>query len=1109
MYAQMSCAALIACLLAASAAAQDVAAQDAARVDYQSQIKPLLKRRCFDCHGRLHQKSGLRLDTAAGVRRGGESGAAITAGNAQESLLVQVLDGSAGFRMPPPEEGPPLAPQEIALIKSWITQGARAPRNEQLPPDPKSYWSYQPPKRPKISSEFQTTWTRNPIDSLILQARSKRGLAAQQPAKPEVLLRRVYLDLIGLPPTLAELTTFLNDPSRAAYERVVDDLLQRPQYGERWGRHWMDVWRYSDWYGSRGGNEIRYSQRHIWRWRDWIVESLNCNTGYDRMLIEMIAGDELEPANPDIARATGYLGRNWYKFDRDVWMFDAVEHTAQAFLGLTLRCARCHDHKFDPISHRDYYQFRAFFEPHHVRIDRVPGSAATEKDSKLGQVLKDGLSRVYDKQLEATTYLFLRGDPRNPDKSASLKPAVPAALGALQTPVTPVALPLASFYPALQPRIVADLVREADQHRAAAQKAIPQADAERLKLESQLQELQAAAGNTPVDAPADVFLHDTFDASDASTWNTLNGTWTYGDGSVVQSQVTSFATLVTRADHPRNMKVHLTYRALKPGTYRSIGFSFDYLDGGNSQDVYTSTNDTRQTVQAFHRVGGKQSYPAKATVAVALKVGQVVQLDVTIRESQLKIQIDGKNQLDYVLPVPRRSGKFALWVHKGSAEFLDLKIEQDRISAEELRTKLLRAEHQLATRRQEHTISVAELEALKQRIAAEQSRYSPQSDPALYVVAGTAEKRVTLAKAELKRLEVQHHLLLQQRAKVPKKAIQEAREQLQAAEKQLETARSALDSPSEKYAPLGTVYPRQTTGRRLALARWIANRHNPRTARVAVNQMWLRHFGQPLVPTVSDFGHHGQPPSHPRLLDWLAVELMDQDWKMKPLHKLMVMSNTYGMTASDHGEQRSRDPENIYLWRMHARRMEAEVVRDSLLFVAGSLDLTRGGPEIPESQGETTLRRSLYFRNTPNEKVPFLELFDVADPNACYRRAESIVPQQSLAMTNSGLTLDQSRLLAAKLATPESPGGKRRSDRALITAAFQRILTRAPSQREQAACQSFLERQIERFAGNETDSSVFSGKSPATRKAAVDSRQRAFENLVMVLFNHNDFVTIR
>ncbi|MEO1998217.1 MAG: DUF1553 domain-containing protein [Planctomycetaceae bacterium] len=1103
---------VIASVLGTSAAAQEQTSRSATLSDnaaYERQIKPLLKRRCFVCHGRLHQKSGLRLDTVASIRRGGESGPAITAGKAQESLLVQVLDGSAGFRMPPPAEGPPLAQQEIALIKNWIRQGAPAPKDERSPPDPRSYWSYQQPQRPEISSEHQTAWTRNPIDSLIHKARDERGLSPRPPAKPHVLLRRVYLDLIGLPPTVDALQTFLADPSDAAYEQIVDDLLNRPQYGERWGRHWMDVWRYSDWYGSRAGNEIRYSQRHIWRWRDWIVESLNRDAGYDQMLIEMIAGDELEPGKPDTVRATGYLGRNWYKFDRDVWMFDAVEHTAQAFLGLTLRCARCHDHKFDPISHQDYYRFRAFFEPHHVRTDRVPGNSETQKDSKLGQVLKNGLSRVYDKQIDAPTYVFLRGDPRNPDKSEQLQPAVPAALGALQSPIAPIDLPLESFYPALQSPIVQDLLDQAHHRIATTLDTIKQGERNRIKIQSALDSFQTVAGQSSTEPDSNVFLHDTFDKSAPATWNALNGTWTYRDGAVVESEVTSFATLVTRKNHPKNMQVHLKYRALKPGTYRSIGFSFDYLDGGNSQDVYTSTNDTRQTVQAFHRIGGKQAYPPKGIVPVSLAVGQVVDLDVAIRDTQIKIRLNGKDQLTYTLPVPRRPGKFALWVHKGSAEFLELKIKQDQVTREELETKRLLADHKLAVDQLDHTVAIAALNSLKHRIAAERTRYSQQADPELYLVAGAAQQKLALAKAERKRLEARQHLMLQRRDNVPKKSIQQAQTQLKTAEKAVESARMALTKDRNTYEPLGTVHPRQSTGRRLALARWIANRSNPRTARVAINQMWLRHFAQPLVPSGSDCGLHGQLPPHPELLDWLAVEFMDRGWKMKPLHKLMVMSNTYRMSSRDSAEQHSLDPDNVLLWRMNTRRMEAEVVRDSLLFVAGALDLTLGGPEIPENQGQKTLRRSLYFRNTPNEKMPFLELFDVADPNACYRRAESIVPQQSLAMTNSALALGQSRVLSETLMTPKSSQEDSISDRELINAAYERILTRRPDSAEMSACQRFLERQIARFTNKTKTNPVFPGQSPASRPAASNPRQRAFENLVLVLFNHNDFVTVR
>ncbi len=210
----------------------------------------------------------------------------------------------------------------------------------------------------------------------------------------------------------------LADESEDAYERVVDRLLASPQYGERWGRHWMDVWRYSDWDGY--GAEVRESQPHIWRWRDWIIESLNADKPYDEMVREMLAADEVAPGDPDTLRASGFLVRNWYKFNRNVWLEATVEHTSKAFLGITLNCARCHDHMYDPILQTDYYQFRAFFEPHNVRTDRVPG----QRDTKL-----DGLVRVFDEKADATTYLFARGNEAKPDKEHPLTPGVPAVLG--------------------------------------------------------------------------------------------------------------------------------------------------------------------------------------------------------------------------------------------------------------------------------------------------------------------------------------------------------------------------------------------------------------------------------------------------------------------------------------------------------------------------------------------------------------------------------------------------------------------------------------------------------------------------------------------------------
>ncbi len=224
---------------------------------------------------------------------------------------------------------------------------------------------FEPVERPSVPTVRHAGWLRNPIDAFIATEHEKHGLQPRPEANKATLLRRVYLDLIGLPPTREELHGFLEDPTPDAYEKVVDRLLASPRYGERWGRHWMDIWRYSDWAGY--GAEVRDSQKHIWHWRDWIVESLNAVKGYDRMVQEMLAADELAPGDAGAARATGFLVRNWYLFNRNVWLDRIVEHTGKAFLGVTLNCTRCHDHCFDPFTQKEYYAIRAIFEPHNIR----------------------------------------------------------------------------------------------------------------------------------------------------------------------------------------------------------------------------------------------------------------------------------------------------------------------------------------------------------------------------------------------------------------------------------------------------------------------------------------------------------------------------------------------------------------------------------------------------------------------------------------------------------------------------------------------------------------------------------------------------------------------
>lgn len=1056
--------------------------------DYEREIKPVLEEKCYACHGALQQAGGLRVDTAAALIRGGDSGETIEPGDPDASLLIGVLTGEAGFQMPPAGEGSPLSDDQLQTVRAWIRAGAKHPIDETPQQDPASWWSYQPLRRPEVP-EAEPQWCRNPIDQFVAAKRNELGLPYTGEADKQVWLRRVHLDLIGIPPSRQEQLDFIRDDSPLAHERVVDDLLSRPQYGERWGRHWMDIWRYSDWYGSRGINEIRYSQRHIWRWRDWIIRSLNHDKGYDRMIHEMLAGDEIGNGDPSIMAATGFLGRNWYKFDRDAWLFETVERTSEAFLGLTMRCARCHDHKFDPITQHDYYRFRAIFEPHDVRTDPLSALAPREKDATLGEVLSDGIATVYDKTLDAVTYRLERGDSRHPDKSIAIQPGVPTSLGG-DFDVQPIVLPAATWYPALRPSVRQSLLEQAEQQMQASQERLRMATAALVQAGIALEQHQDSNADDLDVAP---LLTDDFHEAQPQQWEVVSGDWQYRDGHLVQATVTNFATMVSQQAIRGDFRVRLRYRPLAPGRYRSVGFSFDWVDTGNSQDVYTSTGDEKQSVQAFHRIDGQPFYPASGIVPTELAVGELSLLEASVRGSRLAIDLNGKRMLDYTLPVPRREGRFAIWVHDGVAEFHELEIQPLPVSRETLASKLEDARRNQAIADAEHDLAIAERNSLELRLAADSSRYEHSlstNGESWMRQALAAERDAAVCKAKLA---------------VVKSAGASSQDQSKAA-KALNDALAAAQHPEGDFSSVGTRYPSTSSGRRTALARWLTSPQHPRTARIAVNHMWNRHFGVPLVDTTENFGLNGRTPTHPQLLDWLACELVASDWSMKRLHKLMVLSATYRMASSwpapsaiaaGRESAMAVDQQNRYYWRMNSRRMEAEVVRDATLHLSGKLDLAMGGAELDESNGESIARRSLYFRNTPNENMLLLDVFDIADPNACYRRKESIIPQQSLAMMNSGLVQDAAKTLARSLAAEAD----------FVGVAFETVLSRPPREDERRRCEAFL---LEHAAlvREQTDERFTEGGT-AKLTPATDPLDRAHENLVHVLLLHHDFVTIR
>ncbi len=422
---------------------------------------------------------------------------------------------------------------------------------------------------------------------------------------------------------------------------------------------------------------------------------------------------------------------------------------------------------------------------------------------------------------------------------------------------------------------------------------------------------------------------------------------------------------------------------------------------------------------------------------------------------------------------------------------------------------VLKAQAGVALRQKELASARAALPALEARIAADEAKYStkpPANLEELESAALKSERHANVLKAEENLLRAQQELAA---AKPESETYdKEAVKKLGEARAQLEAAAKALES-QDAYTPVGKIYPDSSTGRRLALARWIANKNNPLTARVAINDMWLRHFGQALVPTVFNFGISGKPPSHPELLDWLAVELMDRNWSMKSIHRLIVTSNTYRMQSSTKdaiGPNAKIDPENRYLWRMNEQRMQAEVVRDSLLSIAGQLDTAMGGLEIEADKGLESHRRSVYFQHTPDVQVTFLKVFDEANPNECFQRNESIVPHQALALANSKLSLHVARTLERQMT--KQAGDTVAADSKFIAETFDVILNRPPSAAERGESLKFLRQQEELFQDPKKLTLVATGPAGEI-KPELDPHLRAREDLVHVLLNHTDFVTIR
>ncbi|MFO0802374.1 MAG: PSD1 and planctomycete cytochrome C domain-containing protein [Gemmataceae bacterium] len=995
-------------------------ARAAEPVDYRKQIRPVLQERCYACHGALKQNSKLRVDSGKAMI---DRGAVVPGKPADSELLARITAKDDETRMPP--EGHPLKPGEIETIRQWIEQGAKVPADDAPEPDPRDHWSFRTPVRPPVPG------TGNPIDAFVAAKWKEKGLAPVLPADKRILLRRVCLDLTGLPPTHEQTEAFLKDTSPNAYEKVVDALLASPQYGERWGRHFLDVWRYSDWWGL--GAELRNSQKHIWHWRDWTVENLNADTGYHEMLRQMLAADELYPTDAKKLRATGFLARPYFLFNRTTWLDEVVEHTGKGFLGLTFNCTKCHDHKYDPISQTNYYQLRAVFEPYQVRTDYVGGELDPEKG---------GLPRVFDCNLDAKTFFHIRGDERTPDKNREIVPNLPGFLAPNGLKIEPVKLPVAAYEPGMKSEIIAA-------HRAAASQKLASATADVAKAKLALTEAERLAALKDKEQPAEpkkaaadgkVLFSDDFSKPNPDAWERGPGEWKHEKGKLLQQKADGDRShLRSKKDSPADLHARFNFTITGGVPYRSVGVAFD-VHAENEVLVYVSAADGAPKLQIAYKQGGNYVYPPAGALATPIPLNKPIDLAIRVRGSLVNVALDGKHVLAYDLPLPRKPGKIDLITYTATAAFNSFELRE-----------LPKDAVFFAPGGKPAAPAALTLDKAKAALA-------------------TAETALKSAKAEMEKVE---------------KAEKNPNDPAVALRGAMKAKENNLEADATRLKP----FPQTSTGRRTALANWIADPSNPLTARVAVNHVWLRHFGQPLVPTVFDFGRKGTPPTHPELLDWLAVELMENKWSLKHLHKLIVTSHTYRLSSSSlNGEENiKKDEANRYLWRMNPQRMQAQAVRDSLLHLAGDLDLTLGGPTVPMAEQDSSRRRAMYFFHSHNEHHKFLDIFDDANVLECYRRSESIVPQQGLALWNSKFAIG----MAAKINDKLHARLGEVDDAKFVSAAFEFVLGTSPTKDELAVSVEAL---------SELRTSL---------KDAKDAGKRARAQLVQALVNHNDFVTVR
>jgi hypothetical protein len=1003
----------------------DHAAQMARSLElFKGQVRGALTAHCLKCHGGEQSKGELDLTTREGLLRGGESGPVVVVGKPQESRLLQLIRHDDEPHMP--AEGDKLPAETVEQFAAWIATGAAydAPLvdaaesliGKKVGDEERQFWSFRPLSRPAVPAVDKVAWCRTPVDHFVMAALESRGIAPNGPAERRKLIRRVYFDLIGLPPTAEEVEAFVADTASDAYEQLIDRLLDSPHYGERWARHWLDLARFAESHGYEQDDD----RPTAYHYRDFVIQALNQGMPYDQFVRWQIAGDEYEPNNNLALMATGFLAAgthatqitaNQVEKERYDELDDMAATIGTATLGLTIGCARCHDHKFDPIPQADYYRMVATFTTtvrSEVDLDFHPERTreAEEKFEREHAPLAAALAQYEAEQLPSRLEEWLAGGV---------------------APVAPKWLVLEST--SVKSEGGATFAAQEDGSQLASA-----TNAEHDVYTVVAQTTRRGISAVRIDALADPSLpkggpgraeNGNFALSDLQLWAAPAGT--AGPGAPVK--------LVNPT-----------------ATFSQEKLSVAGAIDDNKKSAWAVDPEIGKNHAAVFELETPVSHAAGTTLTFVLKfennkAHNLGRLRLSLSTAARPVGLGGEQ------------------------------VAEKRVDAvnQALAAADARGDQQRATLLEWFRDHDAQWQKLQAAVA-DHLRQKPKPELTKVLISSEGVPPLRLRTQGADFFEQTYFL---KRGDLSQKLAPAEQGFLQVLTSAPEGSRHWQQSPPEGC---------RTSYRRRALAEWITDTQGGAgnlLARVIVNRLWQRHFGRGLVDTPSDFGHSGQPPSHPELLDYLAARLIDGQWQLKPLHKLLLTSAAY-MQSTDTDEHRAAvDPDNRLLWHRARVRLEAEAIRDAMLAASGELDPRMYGPG---SLDRAHRRRSIYFTVKRSQLVPSMMLFDAPDAlQGLGQRAATIVAPQALSMLNNEQVVRHARAMARRLLADEGA-----TTAGAIARGFLAAVGRQPDETELAESVEFVRRATESYAGG----------------GSADAAELAMADFCQVLFGLNEFIYI-